>query len=134
MQYLIMVVANQKYAETLSEFLKTDDHEIALVPDSNLALKMINKRRPDLLLLDISVPEDKVACLNLARAVQRLETAQGLPVVILSGINDEYPFNFGPQDLNSEWFPVSGYLEKPVDAEVLRFKINMLLKRTTVQD
>ena len=38
---------------------------------------------------------------------------------MLTAINAKFPLGFGPNDISSEWMPVTGFLEKPVDFDVL---------------
>jgi hypothetical protein len=46
---------------------------------------------------------------------------------LLTAINARFPLGFGPNDIDSEWMPVTEFLEKPVDFDVLKDKVAKLL-------
>jgi len=46
---------------------------------------------------------------------------------MLTAINTKFPLGFSSSDIDDDWMPVGGFLEKPVDFQVLRRKVNDLL-------
>jgi two-component system alkaline phosphatase synthesis response regulator PhoP len=130
MASILIAADDQDYAKTLRESLSPDGYEISIIPMEGIAIGKIREMRPDLLIVDVLFPEDKAASFDLARTIRQSEMPLALPVIMLTGVNDEYPFNFMPQDLGSEWFPVSDLLEKPIDIALLRGKITGLLGKS----
>ena len=53
---------------------------------------------------------------------------------MLTAINAKFPLGFGPNDIDSEWMPVTDFLEKPVDFDVLRGKVAKLLGQESKAD
>jgi two-component system alkaline phosphatase synthesis response regulator PhoP len=129
MAYLMIVDDDNDFSETMVTVLKRDGHEIVVASNTEIALQNMKVRRPDLIVLDVMFPENKAAGFDLARMIQKDDKLAGIPIVMLTGVNDEYPFNFSSQDIDSEWLPVSEFLQKPVDFDVLRDKISALLNK-----
>ena len=48
---------------------------------------------------------------------------------MLTAINSKFPLGFGARDIDEQWLPVSDFLEKPIDLEVLRDKVAQLLQK-----
>jgi len=133
MANIMIITDDVDFAEALLSMTVPDAHSTTAVSRSDDALDEILRIRPELLLLDVTVPEDKAMSLALAREIRQIKSLRQIPIILLTGMNDEYPFNFRPQDLDSEWFPVSALIEKPVDLPVLRCKISELLERRNHQ-
>jgi CheY-like chemotaxis protein len=127
MANIMIVTDDEEVLNPLLAALRPDGHLAFVSGDVNSAIEKVMENLPDLLLLDTALPKDKAAAFDLAREIQKDESTRGLPIVLLTGPNDEYPFNFGPQDLGSSWLPVSALIEKPVDVPLLRQKISELL-------
>jgi hypothetical protein len=49
---------------------------------------------------------------------------------MLTAVNAKFPLGFGSRDIDDNWLPVSDFLEKPMDFDVLRGKVDALLLKT----
>jgi len=71
----------------------------------------------------------------LARAMRHEnEKLKKVPILMLTAINAKFPLGFGPNDIDSEWMPVTDFLEKPADFDVLREKVAKLLNSNNKAD
>ncbi len=130
MAYILIVDDDEDFADTVATVLNSDGHETDIELDTNSVLSNIDKRHPDLLILDVMFPEDNSAGFKLAREVrQKDEKFRKIPIVMLTAVNSEYPFGFSKKDIDDDWLPVSEFIEKPVDLDVLRKKVDELLER-----
>ncbi len=48
---------------------------------------------------------------------------------MLTAVNQKFPLGFSNSDIDSTWLPVAEFLEKPIDFDVLKAKINKVLQR-----
>jgi CheY-like chemotaxis protein len=86
MAYLLIVDDAADGREVLCKFLERSGHEVACVADGREALATILARLPDLVLLDLFMPEiDGAGLLEIMRSYLRL---QSLPVIVLTGLPD----------------------------------------------
>ena len=86
MAYLLIVDDAADGREALCKFLERAGHEVACVADGREALASVLARVPDLMLLDLFMPEvDGGGLLEILRSYLRL---QALPVIILTGLPD----------------------------------------------
>lgn len=86
MAYVLIVDDNADAADTLARLLQTADYEVESVPNGREALAKILARIPDVVVLDLAMPEmDGPSFLEVVRSYLRL---QSLPVVVLTGISD----------------------------------------------
>ena len=53
----------------------------------------------------------------------------GLPVVLLTAVNNTFPLGFSNKDRDANWLPVAEFMEKPVDLNRLCEKIEKLVDK-----
>ena len=95
-------------------------HEGRAETEVSAAVKSMTEKRPDLVVLDVMFPEDGTAGFQLARDMPRkLEGLSKVPILMLTAVNTRSPFGFSAKDIDEDWLPVTDFLEKPVDLDVL---------------
>lgn len=86
MAYLLIVDDDVDGREALCRWLQAAGHEVDCLSDGREALASILARLPDLVILDLLMPEmDGPTLLEIMRSYLRL---QSLPVVVLTGLPD----------------------------------------------
>jgi len=113
--------------ETLQEALSGPETTIVTRDTTDGAIEAMLEQRPELLILDVMFPENPAEGFDLAREVRTKEELRSLPIILLTGINQEVPGGLSREDLGDEWFPVQDLLEKPVELSVLRARVKELL-------
>lgn len=135
MAYVMIVDDDQDFAETIALVIRNEGHEVQNKYDTESAFQSMQDRIPDLVLLDVMFPEDSSAGFELARTMRHEnEKLKNVPILMLTAINAKFPLGFGPNDIDSEWMPVTDFLEKPVDFDVLRDKVAKLLSKESKTD
>ena len=118
-------------AEDVSQILAGAGHQVRLRGDIDGAMEELNRRKPDLLILDVIFPENPAGGFDLARQLRSTAALKDLPVILLTSINQEFPMDFSARDIDPDWIPVQDFLEKPVPPAVLLASVDRLLRRTT---
>lgn len=123
----IMVVEdNLDETKLIKMALEPEGYEVVTTANGNEAREKISPEKPDLIVLDIMMPEmDGFAFCSWLRSTQDF---QGIPVVFLTGVghhiyDTEYPLK-GVMEADAD-----EYLEKPVKPEELLETIARLLKK-----
>jgi CheY-like chemotaxis protein len=128
MAYVLIVDDDEDFAETTATVIKSEGHDVHIELDTESAAQSMQNKIPDLVVLDVMFPEDASAGFELARFMRHEnETLKTIPILLLTAINAKFPLGFGPKDIDSEWMPVTDFLEKPVDFDILRGKVAKML-------
>jgi CheY-like chemotaxis protein len=100
----------------IAMILEPEGYEVITAANGNEALEKVESERPDLILLDVMMPEldGFAACAKLKSSPQ----SEGIPVILLTGV---------AQYITKSKYPLDGvlrasadeYLEKPLDPEEL---------------
>lgn len=134
MAYLMVIDEDEDFAYILATALRHAGHEIDVKFDTTNAIETMEQRPPDLLILDVMFSNDTSAGFELARAMRHYhEKLRDIPIVMLAGVNGSSALRFGPGDIDDRWLPVSDFLEKPVDIDVLQRKVSDLLEESRRQ-
>jgi len=135
MAYVLIVDDDEDFAQTTATVIRNEGHDVHIELDTESAAQSMKDKTPDLVVLDVMFPEDSSAGFELARYMRNAnEELKIVPILMLTAINARFPLGFGPDDIDSEWMPVTDFLEKPVDFDVLKDKVAKLLSRRSQAD
>lgn len=127
MAYLLMADDDEDFLVAAAMVLRKAGHEVATEMQADKVVERVWKRKPDLLILDVMFPEDASAGFELARAARA--TFQDIKILMLTAVNAKFPLGFSANDIDDEWLPVTDFLEKPVDLDVLQDRVEALLAK-----
>lgn len=113
---ILAVDDDQDDLKMITMILEPEGYEVVTAENGNEALRKVESENPDLILLDVMMPEldGFAACAKLKSSPE----SQGIPVILLTGVakyitKSKYPLN-GVLRAQAE-----EYLEKPLDPEEL---------------
>jgi CheY-like chemotaxis protein len=120
----IMVVDDEKgqiYAiEQYFNTFHADEYKIISATSGKKCLKLLEKETPDVLILDIMMPE-----MNGWEVIEELQgepNNQKIPIIILTARTDEFARDAGK-------LMADDFIEKPIDMEELKIRIDKVLKK-----
>ena len=130
MSYLLMVDDDEDFASAVATVLRGAGHDVRIELDLSAALRSMTARRPDLVLLDVMFPEDSTGGFELARRMRLShDTLKDVPILMLTAVNTRFPLGFSSKDIDEDWLPVTEFLEKPIDLDVLAERVKAMLAK-----
>ena len=128
MSYLLIVDDDEDFAAAVATVLRGNGHDVRIELDLSAAVRSMTERPPDLVLLDVMFPEDSTGGFELARQMRRrYEGLKTVPILMLTAVNTKFPLGFSAKDIDDDWLPVTDFLEKPVDLDVLTTRVEAML-------
>jgi DNA-binding response OmpR family regulator len=119
--YRIVIVEDDPLMQKmLAQALRAEGFECALCPDGAAALSRIPKERPDLVVLDVNLPD--MTGHEICRALKSDARTKGIPVIMLTGEARSVDERVNGLDLGAE-----DYLFKPISPKVLIARIRAIL-------
>ncbi len=118
---LILAVDDvEENLNAISEILRRNDFDVMVAPSGKMALKLLERRKPDLILLDIMMPE--MDGYTVASIIQRRQDWQDIPIIFLSALTDV--------DAKVKGFEIGGvdYITKPFMEKEVIARINTHLE------
>jgi DNA-binding response OmpR family regulator len=126
MSLLLIIDDDEEFADAVATVCRAEGHEVVVENDAANAETRFADRPPDAVILDVMFPENPSAGFELARALRG--QSPGVPILMLTAVNQQFPLGFSNKDIDSTWLPIAEFLEKPVDFDVLTAKISKLLQ------
>ncbi len=127
MAYLLIIDDDEDFAKATATVLKNAGHEIHIELDTNSGLNSMKNKKPDLILLDVMFPENPSAGFDLARTIRQDESLKNIPLLMLTAINSKFPLGLNSKDTDDAWLPITDFLEKPIDLDILLSKVTALV-------
>lgn len=116
----ILVVDDMPANLTIINGILRNTYKVYPVDSGNVALKYLERQRPDLILLDIEMPE--MSGLELLRKIRSNPKFSGIPIIFLTSHNtvesEAEAFHQGASD----------YIHKPINDIILHARIKMHLE------
>jgi CheY-like chemotaxis protein len=106
----------------LSALFADNDFEVVSAANGQEGFEMAKSRHPDLITLDISMPEE--SGVRLFRDLQQDPATSAIPVIIITGVTHDFKRFI---ETRRQVHPPAGYFDKPPDRERLLARINEIL-------
>lgn len=118
---ILLVDDDQELLAALELKLDKEGFQVETAPDGEVALEIIKKKLPDLVILDVNMP--KVNGMEVCKTLRSDEQTRDLAVIMLTARDDEIDRVLGLE------FGADDYVTKPYNARELILRIKALLKR-----
>jgi PleD family two-component response regulator len=122
--YSILVVDDEKANLVVLNQILSPEYAVYMAKSGAQALQLIAKNRPDLILLDILMPE--MDGFEVLAKLKESAATREIPVIVITGLNnpedEEKGFTLGAND----------YITKPFKPVVIRARVNTQIKRAAL--
>jgi two-component system phosphate regulon response regulator PhoB len=120
---LILIVEDERdLAELIAMNLEKDGFRISWAGDGRSALRKVAEERPDLVLLDLMLPE--LGGTEVASRIRTDPSTAGIPIIMLTAKTDEV------DQLVGLGVGADDYITKPFSVKVLMARIETILRRS----
>lgn len=124
----IMIIDDDSdYRFTMETFLNRNGFETLTAENGQEGLALIEKERPDLILLDVMM-QSIYSGLEVCKRLRSNPDLKDIPIIGISGMGNELGVRLDKWG-DDEYFKVDEYYEKPVDREKLLERIKVRLAK-----
>jgi len=123
---VLVVDDNRQNVELLEAYLATEDYEVMTAYDGDEALASVAERAPDIVLLDIMMPN--VNGYDVCRELKRDSRTQFIPVVMVTALKER------DDKLKGIEVGADDFLTKPIDRVELLTRIRSLIRVKRLHD
>lgn len=118
---VLLVDDDADFAKVVKLYFERSGLELMAVPSGKKAMKAIDTRRPDVMILDVNMP--KMDGVEVCRTVRAKMGVHHLPIIALTGFHSE--------DKRKQMIAVGAdkYLTKPIDMKKLVEHVLQLLPK-----
>jgi two-component system alkaline phosphatase synthesis response regulator PhoP len=128
----ILIIDDDKdLVNSIEIILQTKNYQVRSAFNGKEGYSKIEKKIPDLILLDVMMATDTEG-FDLAYKLKENPKYRDIPIIMITSFTqkmaEQGPESF--QHILGEAWPVSSFLEKPVDPEVLLSMVDKILSET----
>jgi chemosensory pili system protein ChpA (sensor histidine kinase/response regulator) len=122
---VLLVDDDADFVEQNRLLLEDSGYRVHVAHSGRQCLEVVGAGRPDLIILDMMMESENEG-FDLSRELRNSEYTKGIPLVMITSVNDLRPFRIEP---DRTWLPVDALIEKPVDPSLLLAVVNRILSR-----
>ena len=120
---ILVVEDDRDISELIRYNLDREGYEVACLFDGGQVIEFVHKRKPELILLDLMLPE--VDGIEICRALKSDPETKDIPIVMLTAKSEEADVVVGLQ------MGADDYIPKPFSPKVLLARIKAITRRTS---
>lgn len=125
---ILIVDDDIDYAEALRATLESEQYTVVTAADRGEGMKKIRADRPDLVILDVMMSTWQDG-FEMSRELKKDPDFKDIPILILTAVKGRTGIGFKSTAGDSVWLPVDGFLDKPVEPQVLLAEVKKLLSK-----
>ncbi len=127
---IVIVDDDQDIRDSLQAILEGRQYTVLTAANKTEGMEKIRAEKPDLAMLDVMM-ETWQDGFEMARELKKGPNFKDMPILMLTGVKDKTGIDFKSSAGDPTWLPVDGYLEKPVEPNVLLAEVEKLLTKKT---
>ncbi|MBU0995998.1 MAG: response regulator [Proteobacteria bacterium] len=122
---IVIIDDNKDYTFTMGVFLEKNGFEVHTANNGEKGMEMIEKEKPDLVLLDVMM-ETLFSGFEVGRKIRQHPEMKEIPIIGISGMHNEIKVKF-EKETDEDYFQPDEFFEKPADKDAVLNKINQLI-------
>jgi CheY-like chemotaxis protein len=125
---ILVVDDDEDIRLAVQALLESSDYKVETASTKEEGLEKFTTVKPDLAILDVMMVSWQDG-FELARELKKDPDLKNVPILMLTGVENKTGFEFKSAAGDEEWLPVEGFLDKPVEPEVLLAEVEKLLNK-----
>ena len=130
---ILIIDDDVDYVETLKIVLKEAQYAVTTASNKTEGMEKIVTEKPALIILDAMMSTWRDG-FEMSRELKNHPEFKQIPILMLTSISETTGVEFKSSAGNPTWLPVDGFLEKPVNTEILLSEIERLLQKKSQND
>jgi DNA-binding response OmpR family regulator len=127
---ILIIDDDPDFVEITKTILETKQYDVRYAHSQAEGVARLEEESPDLVILDIMMGRGAEGFI-LARKMKKDARYKDIPIIMITSMPEQTGFDFPGDPIHPHFLPVTEYLEKPVEPQVLLDKVANLLPRNT---
>ena len=125
---ILIIDDDEDIRQAVKAFLEGRDYTVETAATKEEGLDQYLRIKPDLVILDVMMATWQDG-FELSRQVKKDPALKNIPILMMTGVENKTGFEFKSAAGDEDWLPVEGFLDKPVEPEVLLAEVERLLQK-----
>ncbi|MHC4659110.1 MAG: response regulator [Planctomycetota bacterium] len=125
---ILIVDDDIDYAKALGATLESEQYIVLTAADREDCMNKIRADSPDLVILDVMMSTWQEG-FEMSRELKKDPDLKDIPILMLTAVKGRTGIGFKSTAGDPVWLPVDGFLEKPVEPQILLGEVKKLLSQ-----
>ncbi len=125
---ILIVDDDLDLTKALQITLENEQYTVLTAADRTEGMEKVKAEKPDLLILDVMMSTWQDG-FEMARELKKDPETQNMLILMLTGVEGKTGIEFKSTAGDPTWCPVDGFLDKPVESDILLAEIRKLLSQ-----
>jgi len=125
---ILIVDDDPDLTHALKTTLESKQYAVVTAGDRPEGMQKLKSEKPDLLILDV-VMATWTDGFDMSREIKTDPQFKDMPILMLTAVKDRTGMDFKSAAGDPDWLPVDGFLDKPVEPDVLLAEVEKLLPK-----
>ena len=117
---ILYIEDDESNSSLMKRVLEAAGYRFLSAPNGSLGLSEAHRERPDLILLDLYMPD--ISGHEVARLLRRMTYTKDIPILVISA--SQYPHDITLSQQNG----CNGYISKPIDIDLISQQVSAFLQ------
>ena len=127
---ILVVDDDPDYIKVLETILESKQYAVVTAGNRTEGMEKVRAERPNLVILDVMMSTWQDG-FEMSRELKKDAQLKDIPILILSAVEQRSGIGFKSTSGDPVWLPVDGFLDKPVEPQVLLAEVEKLLTKKT---
>jgi len=123
---ILIIDDDQDIRDSVQAILEGRQYEAVTAADREEGMDKIESEKPDLIILDVMMMTSWQG-LEMARELKKNPKYKEIPILMMTGLKEQTGLDFKSSAGDPTWCPVQGFLDKPVEPDILIAEVERLL-------
>lgn len=123
---ILIIDDDQDLRDSVQAILEGRQYEVLTAADRVEGMDKIESEKPDLIILDVMLTTSWQG-FEMAREIKKNPKYKEIPILMMTGVKEVTGIDFKVSAGDPEWCPVQGFLDKPVEPDILIAEVERLL-------
>ncbi|MFQ6034290.1 MAG: PleD family two-component system response regulator [Sedimentisphaerales bacterium] len=125
---ILVVDDDPDLTHALKTTLESQQYIVGTAANRVEGMEKIRNDKPDLVILDVMMSTWQDG-FEMSRELKKDPQFKDMPILVLTAVKDRTGIGFKESAGDPTWLPVNGYLDKPVEPQVLLAEVERLLSK-----
>ncbi|MHC4488367.1 MAG: response regulator [Planctomycetota bacterium] len=125
---ILVVDDDLDFTKAIKVVLESEKYTVVTAADRKEGMEKIRADKPDLVMLDVMMSTWQDG-FEMSRELKKDPQYKGIPILILTAVKGRTGIGFKSTAGDPVWLPVDGFLDKPVEPQILLAEVQKLLSK-----
>ena len=125
---IIVIDDDKDIRDSLQVILQSHHYTVSTAADRTEGMEKIKTEQPALIILDVMMSTWQDG-FEMARELKKDPQFEDISILMLTGVKEKSGIDFKSTAGDSTWCPVDGFLDKPVDPDILLAEVEKLISK-----